>query len=111
MRPTVVSISSALFPVLDFVPEGGRDCLLELLHQVLVALAERSLDRLEVVDVRVTDGLLGDFVVSRASLGDGGRKQRFDLPDLGHRLGRRGGVLFGFVGASAARGHAERKGG
>ena len=57
--------------VLDFVPEGGRDRLLELLHQVLVALAERSLDRLEVVDVRVADGLLGGFEVSRASLGDG----------------------------------------
>ena len=63
------------------------------------------------VDVRVADGLLGGFEVSRARLGDGRRKQRLDLPDLGHRLGRCGGLLLRFVGATAAGGRAERKGG
>src|SRR4029453_5734638 len=42
-------------PVLDLFPEGGRDRLLELLHQVLVALTERLLDRLEVLEVGVAD--------------------------------------------------------
>ncbi len=77
----------------------------------MVPLAERTLDRLEVLEVGVADGLLGGFGVARAHLVDCGREQRLDLPDLCHRLGRCGGVLLRFVGATAAGGRAERKGG
>ena len=97
--------------VLDFVPEVVEIASSSSSIKSWSRSPSGASTRLEVVDVCVADGLLGGFEVSRARLGDGGRKQRLDLPDLGHGLGRCGGLLLGFVGASAAGGHAERKGG
>ena len=81
----------------------------------MILLAERVLDVLEVLEVGVADGLLGRLGVAFAHLVDRGREHRLDLVDLGHRLGRRGGLLVGFVGAAAAgdgeRGRASETGG
>src|SRR4051794_22997608 len=48
----------------DLVAQLHRDALLELLREVVVDLAERGLDVLEVVEVGVADRLLGGLPVA-----------------------------------------------
>ena len=61
-------------PGLDIRPEVGRNRLFELLHEFVILLAERAFDVLEVLEVRVADGLLRSLRVAFADLVDGGVK-------------------------------------
>jgi hypothetical protein len=75
----------------------------------VVALAERSLDVLEVLEVRVADGLLGGVGVTRATWPTAVVEQRLDLP-ISATASAGGGLLLGFVGASAAAATRARSG-
>src|SRR5262245_30484979 len=82
---------------LDLLAQLGRDRLLELLVEVRVDLAERPLDLLEVVDVRLGDGLLGGSRVAGLHLHERLVERALDGADLGDGLLRRR-LLLGGLG-------------
>ena len=61
----------------------GGELLLDLLHQVVVHVAERPLDMLVVLEVDVADVVGRTRMVARRVLGDGVVEQRTDRDDLG----------------------------